>query len=419
MNEILATIKNNKLRTLLTAFGVFWGIFMIVLMLGIGNGLQHGVLKQFGGMASNSFFIWGSRTSMPFMGMKPGRQIQMRYSDIIYLQQNLDELEYVVPMSQLGGFRGQNVVVHKNRYGNFAVVGATPEVQQVQMVETTMGRFLKPSDLEQRRKIAIVGQAVVPILFANENPIGKTIKINGVFFTVAGVYKSNKSDERAADEENQLYIPFDTYLHAFNFGDKVEWIAATVKEGYSADDAQRHVKTALAPRLKYHPDDQQALGGWNGASEMAKMTGLFSGIRIFNWVVGLLTLVAGIVGISNIMLIVVKERTKELGVRKALGATPSRIMSMILLETILLTLASGYLGIVLGVFAVENLNGVIAYISKLMNLNFGLDMFQNTGIDLGTAITALVILVVFGALAGLIPARQAVKINPIEALRDE
>lgn len=419
MNEIIATIKNNKLRTVLTAFGVFWGIFMIVLMLGIGNGLQKGVLNQFSGTATNSFYIWGSRTSMPYMGMKPGRYVQLRASDIKYLQENLEELEYVVPMSQLGGYRGTNTVVYKDKTAPFNVVGATPEIQNIQLVETQLGRFLKHSDLTDRRKVAVCGTGVQKILFGNENPIGKSVKINGVYFTIVGVYKSSKSDDRATEEENQLYIPFDTYMHAFNFSDEVGWIAATVKDGYDADYAQNHVKTALASRLKYDPNDKQALGGWNGAEELAKMNGLFDGIRIFNWVVGLLTLVAGIVGISNIMLIVVRERTKELGVRKALGATPLTILSMILFETVLLTVVSGYFGIVLGVFVIENFEGTLILISELLNLDFGIDMFQATGIELKTALSALTILVVFGGLAGLIPARQAVKINPIEALRDE
>jgi len=419
MNEIIATIKNNKLRTILTAFGVFWGIFMIVLMLGIGNGLQKGVLNEFSGTATNSFFMWGSRTSMPYMGMKPGRYVQLRSSDIEYIKANLEELEYVVPMNQLGGYRGTNSVVYKDKSANFNVVGATPEIQKIQIVETQTGRFLKHSDLENRRKVAVCGTAVEKILFGGESAIGKAVKINGVFFTIVGVYKSTKADDRAQEEENQLYIPFDTYVHAFNFSDEVGWIAATVKEGYNADEAQTNVKKALASRLKYDPNDMQAIGGWNGAEELAKMNGLFNGIRIFNWIVGLLTLVAGIVGISNIMLIVVKERTKELGVRKALGATPFTIMSMILFETVLLTIVSGYFGIVLGVFVIEHFEGTLVFISQMLNLDFGLDMFQQTGIELKTALSSLLILVVFGALAGLIPARQAVKINPIEALRDE
>lgn len=419
MNEILATIKNNKLRTILTAFGVFWGIFMIVLMLGIGNGLEEGVTENFKGTATNSFFIWGSRTSMPYMGMKPGRQISMKNEHIEYLRKNVPELDAVVPMSQLGGFRGQNTVSRKNRSSSFGVVGATPEIQQVHLVETTEGRFLLKSDLIEKRKITVIGENVKKILFGEESPIDQTLSINGVYFTVVGVYKSTKSDDRAESEMNQLYIPFATYQSAFNYGDKVEWIAATVDAGVSPDYAETLVKSSLAPLLRYHPDDQQALGGWNGAKEMNQLTGLFAGIRIFNWVVGLLTLVAGIVGISNIMLIVVRERTREIGIRKAIGARPIEVMLMILLETVLLTVLSGYLGIVLGVFSIEYFESVIVFLSDLLNLNFGIEMFQNTGIELQTAISALIVLVVFGTLAGLIPAVQAVKIKPIEALRNE
>lgn len=419
MSEILATIRNNKLRTLLTAFGVFWGIFMIVLMLGIGNGLQKGVTNQFKGTATNSFFIWGSKTSMPYMGMKAGRYVQMKNEHIEYIKNNIPEVEYVVPVSQLGGYRGSNTVVHKNKTGAFSVVGATPEIQRIHLVETIEGRFLKQNDLENKRKVAVIGKNVQSILFGNTSALNQTIKVNGVFFTVVGVYRSTKSDDRAQQEMNQLYIPFSTYQHAFNYGDQVEWIAATVKEGYDADHAQNKIKTSLAPMLKYHVDDKQALGGWSGAEEMNKLNGLFFGIKIFNWVVGLLTLAAGIIGISNIMMIVVRERTREIGVRKALGATPGVVMRMILFETVLLTVVSGYMGIILGVLAVENFEGVITYLSSVLNLNFGIEMFASAGIHLQTAVSALLVLIIFGTLAGLIPANQAVKIRPIQALRNE
>lgn len=419
MNEILATIKANKLRTALTAFGVFWGIFMIVLMMGISNGLESGINKQFSGMASNSFFLWASKTTMPYQGMKPGRSLQLRNSDIAYIQETVSQLAHVVPINQLGGFRGNNQVVAGKKSGNFSVIGSTPPVQLIDNVEMLAGRFINNDDGGERRKVTTIGKGVAQVLSLGENPIGKTLVINGVYFTIVGLFKSTKSDDRASDEENQLYIPLETYQRAFDFGEAVGWIAAVVKPGYSANEAMHQVKASLSSRLHFHPDDTQAIGGWNGEEEVAKMNGLFTGIKVFNWIVGLFTLIAGIVGISNIMLIVVKERTKELGVRKALGATPAIIVRMILLETVLLTVVSGYFGIVLGVLTIENFQPAIAFVSRMLHLEFGLDLFQQTGIELRTALTALGILVFFGTLAGLIPASQAVKINPIEALRDE
>lgn len=419
MNEFLSTIKQNKLRTVLTAFGVFWGIFMIVLMLGIGNGIKNGVLRNFGGLASNSFFVWGSRTSLPWDGIKAGRSIDMRNSDIDYLRREMPELKTLVPMNQMGGYRGSNTVSRGNKSGAFEVAAAYPDIRLVQMLETTKGRFLNMGDINEKRKIAVIGEGVRVILFGEEEPLGKTVKIGDIHFTVAGVFDSNKSDDRATREINQLFIPFSTYQKAYNAGDKVGWITGIAKDGYDVQEVQDKIELLLSPRLRYDPQDKQALGGWNAKEEMDKITGLFNGITIFNWVVGLLTLMAGIVGISNIMLIVVKERTREIGVRKALGATPISIIQLILFETVILTILSGYLGIVLGVLLVENFEPILLYIANSFSMNFGLDMFYNAGIQLKTALQALGILVFFGLVAGLIPAIQAVKVKPIEALRAE
>ena len=238
---------------------------MIVLMLGIGNGLQSGVLSQFSGTATNSFYVWNSRTSMPYGGMKPGRFIQMRYSDIKYLQDNLEELEYVVPMSQLGGYRGQNEVVYKNRTANFGVVGATPEIQHIQLVNTLNGRFLKQSDLTEKRKVAVCGSAVERILFGDESAVGKSIKINEVYFLIVGVYKSVKSDDRAVEEENRLYIPFDTYLHAFNFGESVGWRRASAICPTPSSASPGRSSTRASPASYSAPTTRRA-----AASSMAR-----------------------------------------------------------------------------------------------------------------------------------------------------
>lgn len=420
MDEILATIKKNKLRTALTAFGVFWGIFMIVLMLGIGNGLQTGVKSMFGGMATNSMFMWGGRTTMPYLGMKPGRQVKLSTQDIDYLKHNVPEAEAIIPENQLGGYRGQATVSRKNMSGDFGVNGVYPEASKVQMYKMLGGRGIKMADINEVRKIVVIGENVKRILFPkNEDPIGKTLKINGVYFKVAGWFTSGKSGDMATGDLNKVLVPFSTFQQAFNNGDGVGWISVVAPDNGDIGAIEAKIKRLLSVRHKYNPADRQAVGSWSGKKKWDEISGLFTGIRVFNWIVGLLTLVAGIVGISNIMLIVVRERTKEIGIRKAIGATPSTVLWMIILETVLLTVFSGYLGIALGVLVVENFEGIIPYISELFSLNFSLDMLKNPGIHLQTAIQALTVLVVFGGLAGLIPAYNAVKIKPIQALRNE
>lgn len=420
MDEILATIQKNKLRTALTAFGVFWGIFMIVLMLGMGNGLQNGVMKQFGNMVSNSMWMWGGRTSLPYNGMKPGRQVQLKVSDVDFIRANIDGIKHIIPESQLGGFRGSVVVRRKQNSQSFGVNGAFPESQNVSMPIIAEGRFLNHGDIENERKVVAIGERVKQLLFADvPSPIGHNLEINGVYFTVVGWFKSSKSDDRANEDLNKCYVPFTTFQKAFNFGDNVGWIAVIGEDGADIDQIGNDIKRKLASKKQYSPDDLQAIGGWSAKKELDKLNGLFTGIELFVWIVGFFTLLAGIVGIGNIMLIVVKERTKEIGIRKAIGATPFSILSMILFETVLLTVFSGYLGITLGVLLVENIENLLLFAGKILETDISLTMFANPGIDISVAITALSILVVFGAIAGFVPALNAVRINPIEALRDE
>ncbi|MCB0737168.1 MAG: ABC transporter permease [Bacteroidetes bacterium] len=420
MDEILATIKKNKLRTFLTAFGVFWGIFMIVLMLGIGNGLYTGIKSQFGAMATNSMFMWGGRTTMPYLGMKPGRQIGFKVDDIDYLKHNVPEAKSIIPESQLGGYRGSSVVSRNNRSGTFSIKGQHPDAAEVMGYLVQEGRSLRMSDLDELRKVIVIGENVKNILFKQgEEVIGQTMNVSGVYFKVVGWFKTSRSDGMAEGDLNNVIVPFTTFQRAFNFGDEVGWISVIADDNANIDAIGSKIKRLMAVRHRYHPDDQQAIGGWSGKEKWDEISGLFSGIQIFNWIVGLLTLVAGIVGISNIMLIVVKERTREIGIRKAIGATPRTILSMIIFETVLLTVVAGYLGIALGVLAIENFTSIIPFITETFDLKFSLDMVKNPGIQLKTALQALTLLVIFGGLAGLIPASNAVKIKPIEALRNE
>jgi putative ABC transport system permease protein len=409
--EIFATIKKNKLRTFLTCFGVFWGIFMLVVMLGSGNGLSNGIMNDFAGTATNSFFCWTQRTSKAYKGMKPGRAFNFSNEDTRALKQ-LPELAVVAPMNQLGNYEGTNNVVRGTKNGGFQVSGVYPELPQIEKVDMGKGRYINYNDINDRRKVAVIGKRVREILFSKEEePIGEYIRINGVYFRVIGVTSPVASGGRGDEQNNAVHIPFTTFQQAFNYGNIVGWYAIMAKEGVPATVAEDKVLALLRERHKVAPDDNMAIGHWNMEKEFNKLSGLFAGISGLVWVVGIGTLLAGVIGVSNIMLIVVKERTREIGIRRAIGAQPYIIMRQLITESVFLTLTAGYLGLVLSVALME---GVAAAIPKGEG-----GMFSNPTINLNAALIALTILVVAGALAGYFPARKALSIPPVDALRYE
>ena len=411
INEIYETLSKNKLRTILTAFGVFWGIFMLIIMLGSGQGLQNGITQAFSGTATNSFFVWAQTTSMPFKGLPKNRSIQFKNEDIDAIKRFVPEAEVVAPANQLGGYRGDNNVVRGNKTAPFTVRGDYPEARQIQTIRLTSGRFLNYNDLHELRKICVIGERVKQVMFKkDEKPIGQYLQINGIYFQVVGTYTTDKGDEDAQEQMQTIYTPFTTFQQAFNYGNFVSWFSITSRKNVSAVVAEAKVRALLAARHKVHPDDKRAIGSWNMEKEYKKIMGLFEGIRILVWIVGIGTLLAGVIGVSNIMLIVVKERTKEIGVRRAIGATPISIMTQIMIESIALTLLAGYLGLVSGIFLLEAVNAA---------MSGGDGMFKNPGVDIDIALKALAILVVAGMLAGLIPAQRAVAIKPVDALRAE
>jgi len=412
--EIFATIKKNKLRTFLTMFGVFWGIFMLMILLGSGNGLENGVHRDFSGWATNGGFMWGNRTTMAFAGFKPGRYIRFYNEDVAALRQHVDGLDKLAPRNSLGSWRGGNNVFRGDKSGPFNVYGDYPDYQFIQIVDITRGRHINELDLREKRKVAVIGQEVVNVLFdTEEDPIGEYIKINGVFFKVIGVFKSKRNDEMATRDMQTVYVPFSTFQQAFNFGNRVGWFAFSAREGVPVSKVETQMKELLIKRHNIHPEDAAAIGSNNLEEEFGKITGLFFGISLFNWIVGIGTLLAGVIGVSNIMLIIVKERTKEIGIRKSIGATPLSIVSLIMQESIFLTTIAGYLGLVMGTVLLETVN----YVMDKMDMQTG--MFTHPGVDFRIAVTAFAILIFCGALAGLIPARKAASISPIEAIRVE
>jgi putative ABC transport system permease protein len=388
------------MRTFLTAFGVFWGIFMLMVMLGSGNGLSNGIESGFSDGATNSFFVWSQRPSKPYRGMLPGRELHLDMGDIAAIQQQVPEVEVICPRNQLGGWRGNNNITRGRKTGAFVVYGDYPEIARVQSVRLLAGRFLNRLDIEERRKVAVLGPRSREVLFdKDEDPLGQEIRISGVYFKVIGLFSPRRSGDDHEDDEQSLFVPFTTFKSAFNFGDRVGWFAATSREGSPASVAEEKTLALLRERHRVAPDDNRAFGHFNVEKEFAKVRGLFAGIR---------TLAAGVIGVSNIMLVIVRERTNEIGVRRAVGATPWAIMTQVVFESLVLTSIAGYLGLVAGIAAIEATSRLVGD---------GAEMFKNPEVSLGAALQTLAILVLSGLLAGLFPARRAVQSTPVEALR--
>jgi len=409
--EIYEALRGNKVRTFLTAFGVFWGIFMLMVMLASGNGLWNGVSQGFSDQAQNAVYIWSQRTSKPWRGMPTGRSVQFETGDVDALRTQVAEAKLICPRNQLGGFQGGNNVSRGTKSGAFSVMGDVPEFLVVHPLTVTSGRFLNKIDVDERRKVAVIGIRVREVLFGkNEDPLDESIRINGVSFRVIGVFKPIRSGGDDNNEQTQqIVVPFTTFQSAFHFGDRVGWFALTPKDGTPASILETKALAVLRERHRVAPDDQRALGHYNSEIEFNKISGLFMGIRGLVWIVGIGTLAAGVIGVSNIMLVIVRERTNEIGLRRAVGATPFAITAQIIFESLTLTTVAGYLGLVAGVAVVEVINRAIA--------NAPAEMFRNPEVPFESALITLAILVGSGMLAGLIPARRAVKISPVEALR--
>lgn len=402
--EILHTIKQNKLRTILTGFSVAWGIFMLIILLGSGNGLKNGVESQFRDEATNSIFIYNGRTSKLFNGLNKGRRIYPDNVDYNWMVNNLSELEKISASYSL---YGDNRISYKSEYGDFNITGVHPAYDAIENLTPVKGRFINQNDIHQRRKMAFIGLTVEETLFKNEYPIGKDIRINGISFKVAGVLDANNNDW----ENREVYIPISTAQQIFSRSNDVQRIMLTTKD-VTAEESTALVnllRSKLALEHNFAPDDERAVYIRNHLEQYMQFINVFRAIDLFIWIIGIGTIIAGIVGISNIMIIVVKERTSEFGVRKAIGATPGSILGLIIMESIVITTFAGYVGLVLGV-------GLLGLLSNVMPAN---DFFMNPQVNLVIAGSATALLIVSGTLAGLVPARKAAKIKPIVALRDE
>ena len=415
-DEILQALTANVFRTVLTAFGVFWGIFILVILLAAGKGLENGVKKDFDGIATNTMFMWSQTTSKSYKGLPKTRRYDFRNSDVASLRAAFPDLLYVSPRNQLGNSNdGTNNVVRGTKTSAFSVYGDYPELIKQQPMDIIKGRFVNQQDIEQRRKVAVIGKGVISELYGKEEEaVGTYVKINGINFMVVGVYNSKQTGGNAEEEQKNIFVPFTTFQQAFNYGDKVGWMALTARDEVSITELKPKILEVIKALHSVHPKDDRAVGNFDLYEQFGKVQSLFDILKIIAYFVGSLVLISGVIGISNIMLIVVKERTKEIGIRRALGATPGAIRSQILSESIFLTIISGMFGVAVATGVIALLNMALASMPPGSNT-----MFANPSVDLRVVFVALLILVGSGLLAGFIPAQTAINVKPVDALRTE
>ncbi|MCG8858800.1 ABC transporter permease [Tenacibaculum finnmarkense] len=402
--EIYGSIRKNKVRTVITIIGVLWGIFLLVVLLGASRGMENSFKKIFGNFATNSVFVWTQSTDRPFKGFQKGRHFSPTLTDVKILKKEFKEIKLLAPRSQSNG-----QIVKGFKSGSFQISGDYPILDQVQKKNLIYGRFLNQNDILSKAKVTVIAEDIYKQLFEKgEKPIGEYIKINNINYKVIGVYKESSSvnfDGACA------YIPFTTFQQVYNMGDKIHWMMITANEGVDIKQLEKDVLLTLKNLHKVHPDDKKAFGSVNLGVEIAKFTGFLTGMQFLTWFVGIATLIAGVFAIGNILLITVKERTKEIGIRRALGATPKSIRQQIVLESVFLTTIAGMLGIILG-----------ALVLYLIDMAFGQGpdaKLINPTVNIPIILIAFTTLVVLGTLIGLIPAHMATVIKPIEALREE
>ncbi|MGB5498152.1 MAG: ABC transporter permease [Maribacter sp.] len=409
--EIFGSIGKNKTRTIITVIGVLWGIFIYIALSGAAKGLDNGFEKQFETVAMNSMFVWAQSTSMPYDGYKTGRQLQLKLADVTILQNRIPEIQNIAPRNVRGVFGDEpGLIVRGQKSGNYAVYGDYPVFTQIATKKIyDGGRFINDEDIEQTRKVCVIGERTQNELFEeDEDPIGGFIRIDNIYFQVVGVHKFTPGGGFESDSD--IYIPFTTYRKLYNSGDNVGWLTIAAYDDADVVQAEEDVKSVLKGIHRVDPKDERAFGSFNLGEIFNRIMGFSKGMTFLSLVVGIATILAGVIGIGNILLISVKERTKELGVRRALGATPSEVRSQIILESVFLTMIAGVLGIILGA----------ATLSIINNITKDADFpYTNPTVPIPYVLGALVIMVVLGTLIGLIPAQRAVSIKPIDALREE
>ena len=411
--EIWVTITRNKTRSLLTCFGVFWGILMLVLLLGSGTGLKNGMMEGTRGFSTNSIFIFTNQTSESYKGFNKGRYWNMRNRDVESIMKNVKGIDAISPI--IWGNSSDKNVVYGQLSGTYNVKGVFPDYFKIESQDIFYGGLLNDVDLQGKRKVSLIGKNVTEVRYKNQNPCGKFVRVNGLYYQVVGVIKGKASGlNLGGRSEESIYIPFSTMQQTLNQGDILHFLCISAIQGYSVEKVIADTKQILQAQNEISPTDPQALQIINVAKQFDTFNMLFIGIDFLVWLVGMGTLLAGVIGISNIMMVTVKERTKEIGVRRALGAKPFNIITQIMSESLVLTTMAGLIGLTLGVFILDIVNKMLSN-QEVTRETF----FINPGVDIDTALYASGVLLISGMVAGLIPAWRAMQIKAIDAIREE
>jgi putative ABC transport system permease protein len=414
IHEIWQTIARNKTRSLLTAFGVFWGIFLLVVLSSTGNGFENGLMMQVEGVTPNTAFFFTDKTSEPYKGYQKGRSWSMQMSDIEALKETFPFIKAISPEASVYSNEDKNVI-YGSRGGSFSVKGVLPEYNEIEKSKIMKGRFINNTDIATNRKVCLLGRKVYTTMFEKgENPIGKMVKVNGIYFQVVGVvrsYTDNVNINGTIDES--VILPFTTMQQVFAMGDKIDFFAFVADDDTPISDIEEDVKQFIKQRHDIAPTDDEAVSSFNLSEIFKAFKGLFFGIHILIWIVGIGTLMSGVIGVSNIMLVTVKERTREIGVRRAIGAKPKNIITQVLSESLLLTTLAGLVGLCIGV-------GIMAIVGMITsNMPSDNMMFQDPYMSFKAAVLATIIVILSGLLAGVLPALRAIQIKAIDAIREE
>ena len=406
-HELTATLMRNKTRSFLTGFGVFWGVFMLVLLSGGGRGLKEMLSRNFEGFATNSAIVWEQPTTLPYHGYKKGRRWNLVSDDVERLRHQVQGLDIISPVLSNWG----SIAVAGDHRIVCNMKGLLPEYAQVEAPVIRYGRFLDPMDIMQRRKVCVVGEKIYKTLFPNGgDPCGQLIRIDSTYYTVVGVDVGSGQINLNGGAEEAVSIPLSLMQQIYNAGTRIDMIAVTVDRGVTVSSITHQIQQVLARGHDIDPNDEGAVMVFNTEVLFGVLDNLFTGVDILIWLVGIGTLLAGAIGVSNIMMVTVRERTTEIGIRRAIGATPQAILSQIIMESILLTAVAGMSGIV---FAVA--------ILQMLEMGYATDSNVGTHFQVGfwTAMGAAALLTLLGILAGLAPAARAMSIKPVDAMRDE